>query len=299
MSNCANNTHAFTVSFIYINAAYIATSLCFWIGFLFAMFWGTSSLSKISQKHHTVSSYCSSLEDMGLCISNTEASEELKKEKHVQVTYGTQENSDTITYETFAKMEFRSKFLIVATTTIGLNLCCLHVEEFNSRDQSHQYEFLFIIEIVACLLFPLVGIFPTDGGFSRKDMFLGHFLWVEVWLPISISNIIHQIAALVYFFAFQIINNYYTYRLWYMKDKFFWLFFTVNGVSSVVFITFLGSQAAIRLIEIFSKFTPTKNSLHQALSVASFFLESMMVVLVTVAATLGTMKRNNNIPWFQ
>lgn len=47
-------------------AACVGTSLCFWIGFLCSMFWGKDSLPKIAKKHHTVSSYCSCVEDMRL-----------------------------------------------------------------------------------------------------------------------------------------------------------------------------------------------------------------------------------------
>jgi hypothetical protein len=91
------------------------------------------------------------------------------------------------------------------------------------------------------------------------------------------SNIIHQIAALFYFITFQCTNNYYTVSLYIKQDHYFYLFLTINIISSIVFLAFIGCQVIIRLIEMFGEFRPTHNNFHRYLSSASFVLEAIMV----------------------
>jgi hypothetical protein len=79
-----NNTHPMTVSFLYINMCCIFLSLCFWVGFLCAMFWGTDSLPKIAKKHHTVSSYCSCVDDMRLGMSDSQSNDVIVYDKKVR-----------------------------------------------------------------------------------------------------------------------------------------------------------------------------------------------------------------------
>jgi len=297
-----------TASFVYMNVAFILIALWVWAWFLFALFFRSVKITTITRIHHTMSSYCCSLSELGQCISNTEFSLHKGKRLSDSVTFeGLQPTSnpeppvgvEPITYETFAQMEFRRLLIVGASGIIGLNLASLHVQEFNYRTQ-HDTEHVIVLQVVACFFLALFGVFPTDGGSSRKGLFYGYFMHWELWLPASVSTCIHSISGLFFVFTFTITNDIYTWQIWIKPNSSFSpLFIFWNGMSSVTLIIFILSRAAIAIITCVSKFNPKHNTFHELLSITSFFLESLVVMLITIGATLGTMKRNNNIHWFK
>lgn len=85
---------------------------------------------------------------------------------------------------------------MVISTSIGFNLAALLTEEFNSAPEKNSV--LSWIQIVTCVCFPLVGIFPI-----RKSRF---FLYFHYRFPMTWSHAIHQLFALNFFITLAVIN---------------------------------------------------------------------------------------------
>jgi len=184
------------------------------------------------------------------------------------------------------------RILLVLTALIGTSLACLHVEEYNSRDDE---DFRFWFELVASLLLPLIGVFYTTGDTHNpegyvdvdidnkkypvnKKFYLGSIEW-EIWK----SKLIHYIAAFSYIFVFGGCN------LWYSVD----IIEQLKGIILFVFnIVILLAMAIFFILFISIEFFGIRKSF---INKSCFFFEAVTFSGVTILATLSTIKRNNNV----
>jgi hypothetical protein len=253
--------------FCYFDMALIIISLFFILLFILLAY---NQLSLIAEKHDTVSSFC----------SNT---------KH-----------------------FGHRFLLAITWMSGSGLSCLLVEEYNSR---YDGDFRFWLEILCTLALPLVGMFPSKNGDIEKvekststNIFKTAInniidLWdqdtdfgenSEYRFPQLFSTAAHYIGALPFIFLLPSINVWYGAEVYY-RNQGGLAVFVLALITLVCVVVFLVLQGVIAIAECCG----TENTYIKKVRIASFISEFGSVFLTVFVTMLASIKRNNNITWFQ
>jgi len=239
---------------------------------------------------------------------------------------------DTISSFCAEKNSWGSRFLLSFTCIVGVNMLCLHVEEYNSRPEESDVWFWFTIGCIFPL--PLVGICYTKGKdyderddiceaitieqdprAHRKSTELSELskqtsgdLYIVVRgnedvdcglfsFPISYSERIHDLSAGVFFGGLTVSNLVYCTKQILEKPE---------PGESMAFNTFLFALSVLNGMVLIAFFIINKVVMRYQygrylwkgrLRVSSFVLECLSGFLVIFIATVVSMKRNKNVTW--
>lgn len=228
-----------------------------------------------------------------------------------------------------AKIEFPRIFLVIVSASIGFNLAALLTEEFNSTPESNPV--LSWIQIVTCICFPFVGIFPI-----RKHRY---FLYFHYRFPMTWSHAIHQVSELDPEFFFLTLHKIFALN-----------FFITLAITNVMYVTnpchdthqpnshsvdmvrtkapaaggFMAGNVIVLLVVVgfvltskvilaqvkklvkrrhqkdyvaFDEASKPQDSILQKLSFLSVALESLALIGVTIMTAVMSVKRNRLIDW--
>eukprot|EP01084_Bolivina_argentea_P275400 469669_1 len=231
---------------------------------------------------------------------------------------------DTISSFCAERNSWGSRFLLSFTCIVGVNMLCLHVEEFNSRHQ--EADPFFWIEIAVIFPLPFVGMCYTKGKkYDERDLIEEEFLIdntrqqddIEVprsemsmqlsyeneneavdcgffSFPIWVSEKIHDIAAGIFFGGLTFTNmSYNTVLISNPKH--------LNKNPPLVISLFIISVINLCVLLIFIIINKIMigmcHSHGKRLRLWSFVMECLSGALIILLATLNSMKRNDKIGW--
>lgn len=185
--------------------------------------------------------------------------------------------------------------LVVLCCLLGTAMSAILVDEFESRNRRLGDSKFIIFEVVACLMLPLTGIFPT------VDIPANAMSWTSwgqinagtptyaVPIPGFISFALHFLGVLPFMFGLPIINIWYAYA----APPESWVYI-MSILALVCLLTFVFFQGAIILQNQRLAFTSWGKD---KLFFCSFFAELLLVLFVSLSTLLFSLKRNENIPF--
>eukprot|EP01084_Bolivina_argentea_P275399 469668_1 len=231
---------------------------------------------------------------------------------------------DTISSFCAERNSWGSRFLLSFTCIVGVNMLCLHVEEFNSRHQ--EADPFFWIEIAVIFPLPFVGLCYTKGKkYDERDLIEEEFLIenqrneqdidiprsemsialsIEIEnesvdcgffsLPISVSEQIHDTAAGIFFGGLTFTNFTYNTMLIVSPKS---LGKSPALVISLFIISVINLFVLLLFIIINKICIGIRHKHGKRLRLWSFVMECLSGALIILLATLNSMKRNKKITW--
>ena len=122
----------------------------------------------------------------------------LQKHKDIYKYY------DTISSFCAYKNGWENRFLLIFTLVVSSNLLCMHFEEFNRRDwditdaEHADFLIIFLVECACILVFPLVGIFYTEGKHPDPQLRNDNFECPYGNCNIKTSEKLHRCGAYMF-----------------------------------------------------------------------------------------------------
>eukprot|EP01083_Nonionella_stella_P187669 690118_1 len=238
---------------------------------------------------------------------------------------------DTISSFCAERNSWGSRFLLSFTCIVGVNMLCLHVEEYNSR--SYETNGWFWVEIAVILPLPLVGMCYTKGKrYDERDLVAEEILIKKpsnkalkaggvamrrqpatvlsydyeeenevmdcgfVMFPIVWSERIHDLAAGVFFCGLTLTNIVYTTGLVMDPDR-------LTERPLTVVSLFIASSVNVVVLIIFVAINKVYMGIcrktDRVLRTWSFVLECVLGAVVIIVATLNSVKRNEHVDWLK
>lgn len=192
---------------------------------------------------------------------------------------------------------FMRVILVLLTALLAVSMTALLTDEYESRGRNRRDDAYLITEIIACLMLPLTGLFPT----VRLPASL---LPLEAWGHVNVGTLEHPVAVhglfswvmhflgiIPFFFVLPAVNLSYAHA----RPESWVLTMAYGAVLNLL--VFIVVQSLIQLKKMDRLPSQLARVPYDTLFLCSVVSEALLMVNVSLTTFLFSMKRNESMPF--